>query len=437
MNDQPSNQTPHLYNLYPRLAGPVTTWPAHAARAAAMEFDWLYLNPWHYPGFSGSCYAIKDYSRVDPRLLPEGHLDKHYEDVIRSDGGLGVLRETLAQVRAAGLRPIMDLVINHTSRDSPLTREHPEWFVRDASGAVESPSAIDPDDASKVTVWGDLAEIDNAGSPDRDRLWQHWIGIVERGVQLGFEGFRCDAAYKVPAELWRELIGAATRLCPGVLFFGEILGARLEEIEAMRDAGLHFSFNSSMWWDFAAPWCLDQQHDQRQWIRSVSFPESHDTPRLWSESGGSLALQKQRYAFAAAFASGLMMPVGYEFGFQRRIDVVTTQACDYETPNADLSEFVARVNRTRRAHRELASEWTSAVGPLDRATLLLEKQADDSLGYVAINKDRDAGQVVDLPEDARGRRVIRICRDSAPSDETSDVHLALEPAEVVYLVSAE
>ena len=133
-----------------------------------MEFDWLYLNPWHYPGFSGSCYAIKDYSRVDPRLLPEGHLDKHYEDVIRSDGGLGVLRETLAQVRAAGLRPIMDLVINHTSRDSPLVSEHPEWYVRDSSGAIESPSAIDPADSRNVTVWGDLAEIDNARSPDRD-----------------------------------------------------------------------------------------------------------------------------------------------------------------------------------------------------------------------------------------------------------------------------
>lgn len=402
-----------------------------------MGFDWLYLNPWHYPGFSGSCYAIKDYERVDPRLLPEGHADKHDEEAIRADGGLGVLQETLAQVRAAGLRPIMDLVINHTSRDSLLTRAHPEWFVRDASGAIESPSAIDPDDASKVTVWGDLAEIDNAGSPDRDRLWRHWIGIVERGMQLGFEGFRCDAAYKVPAELWRELIGAAARQRPDVLFFGEILGARLEEIEAMRDSGLHFTFNSSKWWDFSAPWCLDQQRAQRPWIRSVSFPESHDTPRLWSESGGRLAVQKQRYAFAAAFGSGLMMPVGYEFGFRRSIDVVTTQACDWETPNADLSEFITLVNQTRRAHRALSCEWTSAVGPLDGATLLLEKQAEDSLGFVVINKDRDAEQVIELPEDARGRRVIRVCRDSARRDEMSGAHIALEAAEVAYLVSAE
>jgi glycosidase len=26
---------------------------------------------------------------------------------------------------------MMDLVVNHTSKDSPLIDEHPEWFVRD------------------------------------------------------------------------------------------------------------------------------------------------------------------------------------------------------------------------------------------------------------------------------------------------------------------
>lgn len=413
----------------------MTAWPAHAARAAAMGFDWLYLNPWHYPGFSGSCYAVKDHGRVDPRLLPEGHPDKHDEEAMHADGGLGALQETLARIRAAGLRPVMDLVINHASRDSRLVRDCPQWFVRDSSGAIESPSAIDPADSRKVTVWGDLAEIDNARSPDRDSLWRYWTGLVERCVQLGFEGFRCDAAYKVPAELWRELIGAATRRHSGVLFFGEILGARLDEVEALRESGLHFTFNSSMWWDFSSPWCLDQQRAQHPGMRSVSFPESHDTPRLWSQSGGRLAVQKQRYAFAAGFGSGLMMPVGYEFGFSRRIDVVSTQACDWEAPNVDIGGFVAQVNWMRRAHPELASEATSALCALDRPTLLLEKRGDASIGYVAINKDWDSSQVLELPEAARGRRVIRVCRDRAPSDEAAGRHLALEPAEVAYLVA--
>src|SRR5262249_26252799 len=146
----------------------------HFRRAAAMQFDWLYLNPVHFPGFSGSCYAVKDFFRVDPLLLPAGHPDKHWDDAVRGDGGLAALGEALREARAVGLRPVMDLVLNHTARDSRLVHEHPDWYVRDASGGVQSPSAIDPADARKVTVWGDLAEIDNAQSPDRDALWSYW-----------------------------------------------------------------------------------------------------------------------------------------------------------------------------------------------------------------------------------------------------------------------
>ena len=425
---------PHLYNLFPRLAGDLSTWAAHAARAAAMGFDWLYLNPVHYPGFSGSCYAVKDYWRVDPLLLPAGHPDKHYGPELRADGGMAALGEALGAIRAHGMRPVMDLVLNHTARDAALVGAHPEWYVRDAQGVVQSPWAIDPADARKVTVWGDLAEIDNEASADRDRLWEHWIRLVETYAQLGFEGFRCDAAYKVPATLWRELIAAARRHQPEALFFGEILGARLTEMEALHGSGLHFVFNSSKWWNFDAPWCLDQQRMMHDGTRSVSFPESHDTPRLWSETGSNLAVQKQRYAFAAVFGSGLMMPVGFEFAFRHRIDVVSTQAQDWEAPAADLTGFVTAVNTIRREHPTLISETTLAMTPLDRATLLLVKQGDAGVAHVAINKDWHAPQRLELPAAAHGQRVLRVCRDGAPADETAGSALALGPAEVVYLV---
>jgi starch synthase (maltosyl-transferring) len=433
--EAPSHSTaPHLYNLFPRLAGDLSTWPAHAARAAAMGFDWLYLNPVHYPGFSGSCYAVKDYWRIDPLLLPADHPDKHYEDGLRGDGGLAALGAALSAIRAHGMRPVMDLVLNHTARDSALVDSHPEWYVRDAQGVVQNPWAIDPADARKVTVWGDLAEIDNEESADRDRLWEHWIRLVETYAQLGFEGFRCDAAYKVPATLWRELIAAARRHRPEALFFGEILGARLTEMEALRDSGLHFVFNSSKWWNFDAPWCLDQQRMLAPGTRSVSFPESHDTPRLWSETGGNLAVQKQRYAFAAAFGSGLMMPVGYEFAFRHRLDVVASRPQDWETPAGNLTAFVTALNAIRRAHPALISEMTSAVNPLDRSTLLLAKQGEAGLAHVAINKDWHASQRLELPAGARGQRVLRVCRDAPAADETAGHVLDLAPAEVAYLV---
>jgi starch synthase (maltosyl-transferring) len=425
---------PHIYNLFPRLAGPMSTWPAHAARAAAMGFDWLYLNPVHFPGFSGSCYAVKDYGRIDPLLLPEGHPDKHWDDVVRGDGGRAALARALAGVREAGLRPMMDLVLNHTARDSRIVEEHPEWYARDAQGEIRSPSAIDPADARNVTVWGDLAEIDNESSADRDGLWAHWERLVEWGITLGFEGFRCDAAYKVPAALWRRLLAAARRRQPAALFCGETLGARLEEIAALQESGLHYVFNSSKWWEFDAPWCLEQQQALPPAMRSISFPESHDTPRLWAESGGSEKRQHQRYAFAGGFATGLMLPAGYEFGFERRIDVVTTRETDWEAPRVDLTRFVKRIHDARRRYPALACDAVAVVGGLDAAVLLLEKTADASTAWVVVNKDLVCAQNIELPESARGTRVLRVCRHDTDDADSASARLELQAAEVVYLV---
>ena len=110
---------PRIYNLFPLLAGPVPQWSDHLDRIAAMHFDWVFVNPFHYPGFSGSLYAVKDFYRLHPLLAADGSKP---ETLLRSF------------TRAAAKRRIavmMDLVINHTSKDSVLVAEHPEWFRRD------------------------------------------------------------------------------------------------------------------------------------------------------------------------------------------------------------------------------------------------------------------------------------------------------------------
>ena len=57
-----------IYNLFATLAGTTRKWAAHLPRIAAMGFNAVYVNPFHYPGFSGSLYAVKDYYRLNPRF---------------------------------------------------------------------------------------------------------------------------------------------------------------------------------------------------------------------------------------------------------------------------------------------------------------------------------------------------------------------------------
>ncbi|HEX7240651.1 MAG TPA: hypothetical protein VF263_10315, partial [Longimicrobiaceae bacterium] len=358
---------PLVYNLFQRLVGPATRWPEHARRAAEMGFNWLYLNPWHYPGFSGSLYAPKELRRMNPLFLPPGADPESLEP----------LRAAVRGIEEAGLRPMMDLVVNHTSKDAPLVQEHPEWFVRDAAGEVQSPFVRDLDDPTKVTVWGDLAEVDNEGAGNRDALWDFWAELVRDSLELGFHGFRCDAAYKVPAELWRRLIEEARRVRPDVEFFAETLGAPPEDVAALAEAGFDYFFNSSKWWDFTAPWALAQHEAFRAIAPSVAFPESHDTARMAEESGGSEAVQRQRYAFAAAFSAGVMMPIGYEFGFRTQVNVVSTMPSDWERRHWDLRPFVTRVNRLKLAHPLLHGEGHLRPRGEWGAVLTLERTTDD------------------------------------------------------------
>jgi starch synthase (maltosyl-transferring) len=421
---------PLIYNLFPRLVGPTTAWVEHTARAREMAFNWIYLNPWHYPGFSGSLYAPKELWRLNPLFLPEG----------ADELSLQPLTDYLAESSRLGVPVMMDLVVNHTSKDSPLIAEHPEWFVRDERGEVVSPFAVDPDDPTRKTVWGDLAEVDNAGTPDREGLWAFWSQLVRRSLEMGFAGFRCDAAYMVPAELWKHLIATARAVNPDARFFAETLGAPEEAIEELHDAGFDFIFNSSKWWDFREPWALEQHERFREMAPSISFPETHDTARLAEESGGSEAVQRQRYAFSAAFSAGLMMPIGYEFGFRRQVDVVETRPSDWERGGWDLTAFVTRVNRLKLGSSVLHGEGEMhSELPLDHDVLVLRRSGQNgATGWLLLNKREGEETSLGRPAGAEALRLHRVCRDDAPeSGEAVPESVTLAPAEVVYLLPAE
>jgi starch synthase (maltosyl-transferring) len=422
--------TPLIYNFFPLLAGPTTRWAEHAGRAAEMGFDWFYINPWHFPGFSGSLYAPKELRRLHPLFLPPGAEEHDLEP----------LRAALRQIEERGPKPMMDLVVNHTSKDAPLIDEHPEWYVRGEDGRPISPFVRDPDDPSKVTVWGDLAEVDNEHSPDRDALWAYWAELVRDSVELGFRGFRCDAAYKVPAALWRHLIAAAREVDPGAQFFAETLGGPLEAVRELREAGFDFIFNSSKWWDFRAPWALEQHREFRGLAPSISFPESHDTARLAAESGGSEAVQKQRYAFAAAFSAGVMMPIGYEFGFRKQLHVVETRPSDWERKRMDLRPFITRVNALKREHPHLQGEGEITAAGGEGEVVVLQRRPTERAApsYVVINTDAQRPAELGLQPlgvAAGGLRLHRVCRDDGPEGgEGMPERLELGPAEVAYLL---
>jgi starch synthase (maltosyl-transferring) len=372
-----------IYNLFPTLAGTVRDWTAHLPRIAAMRFNAVYLNPFHYPGFSGSLYAVKDYYRLNPRFRDgEGGDDD------------ALLRGFTTAAHEHGLKVVMDLVVNHTARDSELVSSRPHWFTRDPSGEIVSPYATDPADPSRRTVWGDLAELDYR-PPQQHQILAYFAELVRHYLALGFDGFRCDAAYKVPAEVWRSLIAAAKSVAPEAVFLAENLGAPREAVLALADTGFDYLFNSVKWWDFESPWPLEQYETFRHIAPSIGFPESHDTERLSAEllAAGFPEAEiepryKAAYAFAAAFSTGVMMPIGFEFGWSRRFHVVAPPHQEREPARFDLSAFIAAVNAMKAAVPALNEEGPQyrLSAPDDPLVVLMRRtEKGDERAFILVN----------------------------------------------------
>ncbi len=414
---------PRIYNLFPRILGSIDTWAGkHLDRIKRMGFDWIYMNPLNYPGFSGSLYSIKDFYKFNPVFAPAGAVDPHSWEP---------LKEFIKKCHENELKFMYDLVINHTSIDSPLVEEHRNWYliksvvIRKSDGKVilqcpldepaskrhfneksytieervAHPCAIDPSDSRKVTIWGDLAEINNRDSPDKANMLAYWLDLVSFYLDMGIDGFRCDAAYQVPADLWRTLIQMARVQKSNTLFAAETLGCTLAQMKETVEAGFDYIFNSSKYWDFTQPWCPEQYENFRKAAPSISFPESHDSPRLADETNKREDVQRFRYHFAALFSASVMMPVGYEFGFTRPLDVVAGSPADWQAPNFDISEFVGKVNAFKQRFRCLNED-----GPMkhfdygNKSVLVLRKTSKDEKQHLLLvyNKDWNNPQDVVL-----------------------------------------
>lgn len=125
-------------------------------------------------GKLGSPYSVQDYYAVNPEF-----------------GTLEDFKRLLAAVHASGMKLIIDLVANHTSWDSKLIREHPEWFTKDEHGNIVSPNSD----------WTDVADLDYS----QPALRRYMIEMMKWWVNdVGIDGFRCDVAELVPTDFWEE-----------------------------------------------------------------------------------------------------------------------------------------------------------------------------------------------------------------------------------------
>lgn len=221
-----------MYSVYVRNHTPEGTFEGvrrDLERIRDLGVDIIWLMPIHpigaqaRKGTLGSPYAISDYRAVNPEFGTKEELQRLVEDI-----------------HALGMKCIIDVVYNHTSPDSRLAKEHPEWFFRKPDGGF----------GNRVGDWTDVIDLDysNAG------LWDYQIETLKQWARI-VDGFRCDVAPLVPLDFWLRAREEVETVRPGCLWLAEsvepffISGLRGEGHSVLADSEIFQAFDVSYEYD--------------------------------------------------------------------------------------------------------------------------------------------------------------------------------------------
>ena len=124
-----------------------------------------------------------------------------------------------------------------------------------------------------------------------------------------------------------------------------------------------------------------------------------------------------------------MLPLGYEYGFRNKPDVVSTTPEDWEEPQYDLTEFVGAVNRMKaecpplneEGPQEMVAGWETPV-----TVLIRHSERGGGLAVALINHDPWSGHSFPAGELARAARtygLTEVTPETAHEPLRGEVHL--------------
>ena len=202
-------------------------------RIKGLGTDIIWLLPIHpigkknRKGSLGCPYAIQDYRKVNPEY-------GSYEDFV----------SLVNEIHRRGMKCIIDVVYNHTSPDSFLAENHPEWFFKKADGSF----------GNKAGVWLDVIDLDY----NQKALWDYQTETLKTWAKL-VDGFRCDVASFIPLDFWLRARDEVSSVNPNCLWLAESVDpfflsyARSLGLTCLSDSEIFQAFDISYDYDIY-PW---------------------------------------------------------------------------------------------------------------------------------------------------------------------------------------
>lgn len=360
-------------------------------RIKALGTDIIWLLPIHPIGVKGKkgslgCpYANQDYRTVNPEY-----------------GTMEDFRHLVDAIHEKGMKCIIDVVYNHTSPDSTLVSQHPEFFYHKPDGSM----------GNHVGEWTDVVDLDYKCK----ELWDYqieslkmWAGIVD--------GFRCDVASMVDVEFWCRARAAVEEVRPGCIWLAEtfypsfgILNRQMglyscNDYEMFRAFDMEYEYDIRDVFDrYIKGECrLSNYMDMLNFQESLypdnyikmRFLENHDQPRICQFVKDEKSLENFT-AFLYFLKGSTLLYAGQEFCCDHTPSLFEKEV--FPRTGRDISGQLARLNRMKK--EVLACEdiiQCSADDDHDIAILVRNDLKTRKLGIFSL-KGKSAAVAVPFPD---------------------------------------
>ena len=344
-NTDPRLQNQVIYSIYVRShtqEGTFLSVIPDLDRIKALGTDIIWFMPIHPIGVQGKkgslgCpYANRDYREVNPAY-----------------GTMEDFRRLVDAIHQRGMKCIIDVVYNHTSPDSVLYSQHPEWFYKTPEGRP----------GNKIGDWSDVIDLDYS----QRGLWEYQIESLCRWAEI-VDGFRCDVASFIPVEFWLQAREAVEKVRPGCIWLAESVHrsfgcwARRQGIYSAKDPALYAAFDMEYEYDIREVFDdylqgkarLSQYLDLLNFQEAVypdnynklRFLENHDQPRIASFIQEESDLVN--YTAMLYFLKGTtLLYAGQEFENTHLPSLFEREPFDRQTGH-DLSGLLARLHAIKQ-----------------------------------------------------------------------------------------
>ena len=333
-----------IYSIYVRNYSEEGTFEAvrkDLNRIQQLGVDIIWLMPihpigkMHRKGTLGSPYAIQDYRAINPEF---GTM----EDFIN----------LCEAIHERGMKVIIDVVYNHTSPDSYLAKNHPEWFFHKADGTL----------GNCVGNWWDVVDLDYR----HQELWDYQIETLKQWAGI-VDGFRCDVASFVPLAFWKEAVKQVKTINPDCIWLAESVHAgfgqeaRKKGIYSEYDVNLFEAFDIEYEYDIRETFemVLEGKWDCTNYANALNFQENfypypynkmrflenHDTKRIieYVKEEGPLI---NHTALLYFLKGSTLLNAGQEFVADHTPSLFEKDVIERNT-NKDISGLLARLSEIK------------------------------------------------------------------------------------------